>query len=77
MFDWAAENGLELNVKKTKAILFVSARNLAMLPDNLPQIMISGSPILVRSTSKKSRIVNDSYIELATTDIINHEQSLC
>ena len=45
LFDWAAENGLELNVKKTKAIVFGSARNLAMLPDNLPQIIISGSPI--------------------------------
>ena len=45
VFDWASENGLELNVKKTKAIVFGSARNLAMLPDNLPQIMISGSPI--------------------------------
>ena len=43
--DWATYNGLELNVKKTKVMIFGSARNLALLPGNLPQIMVSGSPI--------------------------------
>ena len=44
-FDWARLNGLELNVKKTKATIFGRAQNLAMLPCNLPRLMISGSPI--------------------------------
>ena len=43
--DWAAHNGLELNVKKTKVMIFGSAQNLALLPGNLRQIMISGSPM--------------------------------
>ena len=30
VFDWATLNRLELNVKKTKAIIFGSAQNLAM-----------------------------------------------
>ena len=38
-------NGLELNVKKTKAIIFGSAQNLSMLSCNLSLITISGSPI--------------------------------
>ena len=45
VFDWATLNGLELNVKKTKAIIFGSAQNLSMLPCNLSLITISGSPI--------------------------------
>ena len=45
VFDWATHNGIELNVKKTKVMIFRSAQNLAMLPRNLPQIMISGSLI--------------------------------
>ena len=44
VFDWVTENGLELNVRKTKAI-FGSTRNLAMLPNGLPQIKINGSAI--------------------------------
>ena len=45
VFDWVAENLLEVNVKKTMAVVFGSAQNRAMLPDNLPQIMISRSQI--------------------------------
>ena len=45
VFDWAILNRLELNVKKTKAIIFGSTQNLAMLPVNLLKITISGSPI--------------------------------
>ena len=45
VFDWATVNGLKLNVKKTKAMIFGSTRNLAMRPNNLPQIKINGSPI--------------------------------
>ena len=45
VFDWAALNRLELNVKKTKAIIFGSAQNLSMLSCNLSLITISGSPI--------------------------------
>ena len=45
VFDWATDNGLELNVKKTKAIIFGSTRNVAMLPNSLPQIKINGSSI--------------------------------
>ena len=44
VFDWVTENGLELNFRKTKAI-FGSTRNLAMLPNGLPQIKINGSAI--------------------------------
>ena len=40
--DWATHNGLELNFKKTKVMTFGSAQNLAMLPGNLSQIVISG-----------------------------------
>ena len=45
VFDWATENGMELNVRKTKTMIFGSARNLAMLPNGLPQIEINGSAI--------------------------------
>ena len=45
VFDWAIVNGLELNIKKTKVMIFGSTRNFAMLPNNLPQITINGSPI--------------------------------
>ena len=31
VFNWVTENGLELNVRKTKAMIFDSTRNLAML----------------------------------------------
>ena len=43
VFDWATENGLELNVRRTKAMTFGSTRNLAMLLNSLPQIKINGS----------------------------------
>ena len=45
VFDWETENGIELNVKKTTAMIFGSVQNLAILPDDLLQITIHGSPI--------------------------------
>ena len=45
VFDWATANGLELNVRKTKAMIFGSTRNLAMLPNGLTQIKMKGSSI--------------------------------
>ena len=45
VFDWATNNELELNVRKTKATIFGSTRNLAMLPNSLPQIKINGLSI--------------------------------
>ena len=45
VFDCATDNRLEFIVKKTKAIIFGSTRNLTMLPNNLPEIKMNGSSI--------------------------------
>ena len=45
VFDWSILNGLERTFKKTKAIIFGSTQNLAMLRENLPKITIAGSLI--------------------------------
>ena len=45
VFDWATENVLELNVRKTKTMIFGSARNLAMLPNGSLEIKINRSAI--------------------------------
>ena len=40
VFDWATGKRVELNVRKTKAMVFCIDRNLAMPIDELPQIKI-------------------------------------
>ena len=45
MFNWATENALELNIRKIKAMIFGSTRNLTMQPNRLPHIKINGSVI--------------------------------
>ena len=57
VFDCATDNGLELNFKKTKVMIFGSAQNMNMLLVNLPQIMISGSPIPYVEQVKNLRLL--------------------
>ena len=45
VFERATENGLQLKTIKTWAIIFQSTRNLTLLPNSLPPILMDGSSI--------------------------------
>ena len=74
VFDWATDNGPDLNVRKTKTIIFSSTRKPAMLPNSLPQIKINGFSIpYVDQASQKSWPNNHTFSKLATTHNFNHQ----
>ena len=76
VFDWASNNGIKLNVKKTKVMIFGSAQNLAMLLVNLSQIIISGSLIPYVEQVKNLRLLMTQTLKLATANHNYHQQSI-
>ena len=67
VFDWATLDGLELNVKKTKAITFCSTQNLAMLLVNLPKMDFWIPNPLCRA-SQESVSITDTHNKMATSN---------